>query len=55
MAHFWMVRAGEGGYLVNQFEKKGYIGIGWEEAGDFTSIKTIDDMKTVISKAYPSM
>lgn len=40
-----MVRAGEGGYLAEEFEEKGYVAIGWGGAGDFTNVLTADAMR----------
>jgi restriction system protein len=53
MAHFWMVRAGEGGYLVSDFEKASHVAIGWDSAGDFTEVKTLDQMRRLLAKVYP--
>ena len=30
----WMVRAGEGAYLIEDFENKNVVAVGWEELGD---------------------
>lgn len=48
MSGFWMIRAGEGGYLIDEFDNAGYVGIGWEGAGDFTEVQTIDEMREII-------
>lgn len=53
MPGFWMVRAGEGGYLINDFEREGCVGIGWEGAGDFTDVRSPEDMRLRIDAAYP--
>lgn len=53
MPNFWMVRAGEGGYLVDDFERAGRVAIGWNEAGDFTGIRTLDQMRSLIAAAFP--
>lgn len=50
---FWMVRAGEGGYLVEEFEKAGCVAIGWGGAGDFTTISSLEEMKERIASSYP--
>jgi restriction system protein len=47
MANFWMVRAGESGYLFKEFERKGCVAIGWEQ--DFTNAKTLDDVKRILA------
>ena len=48
MSGFWMIRAGEGGYLIDEFDNAGYVGIGWEGAGDFTEVQAIDEMREMI-------
>jgi restriction system protein len=45
MTRFWMVRAGEGGYLAEAFEQAGCVAIGWQGAGDFTPITTLAEMR----------
>jgi len=49
----WMVRAGEGGYLIDEFEK-GYVAIGWNELGDLSAAKTLDQIRELYEQAYPS-
>ena len=41
----WMVRAGEGAYLIEAFEK-GYVAIGWNDIGDLSKIKDQKQMPT---------
>jgi restriction system protein len=53
MSNFWMVRAGERGYLVEEFERSGHIGIGWNEPGDFSGIETLSQMRNRLAEAYP--
>lgn len=53
MSGFWMIRAGEGGYLIDEFQSAGYVGIGWQGAGDFTQVQTIDEMRDIIIRAFP--
>ena len=48
----WMVRAGEGGYLIEEFEK-GYVAIGWRKLGDMTGVKSQDDIRAMYERAYP--
>jgi restriction system protein len=54
MGRFWMIRAGEGGYLVEDFERTGYAGIGWRDAGDFTPIRSLEQMRERLAQAYPN-
>lgn len=48
----WMIRAGEGGRLFEDFEK-GYIAVGWNALGDISSLKTLEQFWEVYPKAYP--
>jgi restriction system protein len=49
----WMVRAGEGAYLVEDFLKKKIIAIGWDKVGDLTKINDIDTIKKKLRDGYP--
>lgn len=40
----WMVRAGRGGYVIEDFEKKGCVAVGWAEMGDISGIKTKEEL-----------
>jgi len=48
----WMIRAGEGGRLFEDFEK-GYIAVGWNALGDISSLKTLEQFWDAYPKAYP--
>jgi len=48
-----MVRAGERGYLADEFEQRGFISIGWNGIGDLTSAVTVNDIRAAYTKAYP--
>ncbi len=52
-----MIRAGRGGKLIEDFES-GYIAIGWNELGDLTNLRSIDDLRnayiTIYGNAKPS-
>lgn len=50
---FWMVRAGEGSKRAAEFERTGYVGIGWEGAGDFTPLTSKDAIRQRIDQSYP--
>lgn len=53
MVRGWMVRAGEGGYLISDFEKAGCVAIGWNELGDMLGISNREELRAAIEKAYP--
>jgi restriction system protein len=42
---FWMVRAGERGFLAEEFERAGCVAIGWSGVGDFAAIRSLDAMR----------
>jgi restriction system protein len=48
----WMIRAGEGGYLIDQFEK-GIVTVGWPEAGEISD-KTQRDLRLRLGGVYPA-
>lgn len=48
----WIVRAGEGGYLFEDFEK-GLVAIGWSAMGDVSALDTRKKMADAYIAAYP--
>jgi restriction system protein len=48
----WMIRAGQGGYLLNEFAK-GLVAIGWSQLGDLRTATTKEQLKTLCRQAYP--
>lgn len=53
MKHFWMVRAGERGYLANDFARTGHIGIGFRDAGDITPVQSLEEMRRHVAEHMP--
>ena len=51
MENVWMVRAGERGYLVDEFAR-GYVGIGWNEVGDMKPLSTQEDVRREYAKHF---
>jgi restriction system protein len=49
----WMVRAGEGGFLVDDFLTKNITAIGWNETGDLSKVDSLDKLKELVGKNYP--
>lgn len=47
----WMVRAGEGGYLIDEFAK-GIVTVGWKEAGELHD-KSQRDLRLRLAEIYP--
>ena len=41
----WMVRAGEGGYLFEEFKDKNAVAIGWNDLGDLSKVTSLDELK----------
>jgi restriction system protein len=52
MGAVWMVKAGEGGSRIDDF-RQGYVGIGWNEIGDLSSIQSQDEIRNLYVKARP--
>lgn len=49
----WMVRAGEGGVVIDDFLSKNMVAIGWKKVGDLTKTTDLDEMKSMLRSAYP--
>jgi restriction system protein len=43
--NMWMVRAGEGGYLFEEFKDKNVVAIGWNDVGDLSKVTSLDALK----------
>jgi restriction system protein len=52
MENVWMVRAGEGGYLIKEFAK-GFVAIGWKSLGDMTKVSELESIRQRYIAAYP--
>ena len=39
----WMVRAGEGSYLIDEFAR-GFVAIGWHKLGDLSEVISQEDI-----------
>jgi restriction system protein len=50
----WMVRAGEGAFLAEEFLDSGKVSIGWKLLGDLSNVKDINDLRERYKKAYPT-
>jgi len=50
----WVVRAGRGGEIIQTFEARGIVAIGWVEMEDCSSLKTRDDFRSAHMQAYPN-
>src|SRR4051794_6341329 len=51
MGNVWMVRAGEGGYLIDEFAR-GYVGIGWDKLGDLGSLTSQKEIYPLYAQAF---
>ncbi len=47
----WMVRAGEGAYLIEHFAK-GYVAVGWHELGRWQAT-SMAELRDALAKVYP--
>jgi restriction system protein len=48
--NMWMVRAGEDAFLIDDFRKKNFVSIGWNELGDVSGIKRRDEIKKLVEE-----
>lgn len=48
----WMVRAGEGAFLIDRFKNENQIVIGWE-IGDLSNVTNLKEIKELIRKYFP--
>ncbi|MEW6058410.1 MAG: restriction endonuclease [Bdellovibrionota bacterium] len=53
MDTMWMVRAGEGAYLAQDFLKNNVVAIGWNSVGDLNKIKDLQTLKEKLRNVYP--
>lgn len=49
----WMVRAGEGAYLAEEFLSRNIVSLGWKLIGDLSSITDAIQMRELYKKTYP--
>jgi len=47
----WMIRAGRGALLAEDFEANNYVAVGWDELNDLSSIKTKDELKKIYKES----
>ena len=50
----WMVRAGEGGRLIDDFRDKSLVAIGWNDLGDLTPLTDKDKITELYIQKYPN-
>ncbi len=48
----WMVRAGEGAFLIDRFKNEDRVVIGWE-IGDLTNVKNPEEIKQRLKNTFP--
>lgn len=53
IGNMWMVRAGEGGFLFDEFRSKNIVAIGWNETGDLTQFSASDSIRQIVREKYP--
>ena len=54
MTNTWMVRAGERGWRLDDFEKQSIVAVGWPELGDLTSLRTREEFVRRAAEVYPT-
>ncbi|MBV9071915.1 MAG: restriction endonuclease [Acidobacteria bacterium] len=53
MPNVWMVRAGQGAYVADEFASRSCVAIGWPEVGDLTDARSVADVRAAYFRAYP--
>lgn len=48
----WMVRAGEGGYLIDEFSNSNLVAISWEELGDLSQTETLEQIRDLYEHSF---
>ncbi len=51
--NMWMVRAGVGASLFDEFKENGVVAIGWREIGDLTNVTSREAIKDLVRRVYP--
>jgi len=49
----WMIRAGQGGFLINEFFNKGIVALGWNELSKVSEKTNYEELKALVRGAYP--
>ncbi len=49
----WKVNAGRRSMLAREFVDRGIVAIGWREAGDYTGLRSKEEVLAVVKRAYP--
>ncbi len=49
----WMVRAGSGGYLIEEFLQNNIVAIGWNDMGEISSDISYADLRNLYVENYP--
>ncbi len=50
--NMWLVRAGERGYMFEEFIEKKVIAIGWIKIGDLSSVNSREEIKDIVRNKY---
>ncbi len=49
----WMVRAGGGGYLYEDFKIHNVVAVGWPDIGNLSNFNSYEDLKSALRNTYP--
>lgn len=53
MAGTWMVRAGRGGALIDEFSEKGCIALGWAALESLEKVKSREELRSLVQAKFP--
>ena len=48
MVDLWMVRAGGGGHLIDEFERENHVAIGWGDWIDLSAVESRGALRDVL-------
>lgn len=54
MTDVWMIRAGQGGHLAEDFYTGGFVAIGWNETGDLSGAGDSETIRGLYESAFPN-
>ncbi len=49
---FWMVRAGEGAFLIDEFENRSVVAVGWSKLDSLSNVDSPDALRALMAEKY---
>jgi hypothetical protein len=51
-SNMWMVRAGEGGRLFDDFKDNSVVAISWKSVGDLSKVQSKNEVRQIVDRVY---